>query len=133
SKAPLWLKELGYTLPPDTTVNPFLGYASRVYEPSPDPERNWKGLIAQSAPPVSLRGGIIWPIEEGNWMVVLAGTGKDYPPTDEEKFLEFARSLPDPLFYEALCSARPLSPIYGYRRTENRRRHFERMERHPAG
>ncbi len=86
-----------------------------------------------AAPPKSLRGGVIWPVEGGRWIVVLGGTGKDYPPTNEEGFLEFASTLLDPALYDALQDARPLSTIYGYRRTENRLRHFERLTRLPAG
>ncbi|HEV2660209.1 MAG TPA: FAD-dependent monooxygenase [Ktedonobacteraceae bacterium] len=126
-----WFTSLGYTPPPETVVNPFFGYSSRVYIPPADPGRTWKGLVVLADPPKNLRGGVIWPTEEGNWIVVLGGTGKDYPPTDEDGFLEFIKSIPDPLFYEALKNAQPLSPIYGYRRTENRLRHFESLARLP--
>ena len=37
----------------------------------------------------------------------------------------------DPKFYAALQSAEPISNIVGYRRTENRWRHYERLERWP--
>jgi 2-polyprenyl-6-methoxyphenol hydroxylase-like FAD-dependent oxidoreductase len=132
SQAARWLESLGYTPPPETIINPFLGYATRFYAP-PDEHRSWKGMLLNAAPPKSLRGGLIWPIEGGHWIVVMAGTGKDYPPTDEEGFLEFARSLLDLALYDALQGAHPISTIYGYRRTENRLRHFERLARLPAG
>lgn len=133
TKASHWLKALGYTPPPETIINPFFGYASRVYAPSSDAHRNWKGMVIQANPPKQLRSGVIWPIEGGHWMVVLGGTGKDYPPTNEDEFLAFARSLPERAFADALEAAQPLSPIYGYRRTENRIRHFERLQRQPEG
>jgi 2-polyprenyl-6-methoxyphenol hydroxylase-like FAD-dependent oxidoreductase len=131
SKAPQWLKSLGYAPPLETVINPFFGYATRLYVPPPDPRRDWKGMVIQYDPPRNLRGGVIWPTEEGHWMVVLGGTGKDYPPTDEDAFLEFARSLPDSALFETIREAQPLSPIYGYRQTENRWRHFERLQRQP--
>jgi 2-polyprenyl-6-methoxyphenol hydroxylase-like FAD-dependent oxidoreductase len=59
------------------------------------------------------------------------GAGRDYPPTDEDGFLAFARSLPDRTLHDMLLQAQPLSPPVGFRRTENRRRHFERMARRP--
>src|SRR5205807_7188945 len=124
-----WLESLGYPRPPETVVNPFLGYASRLYTPPSDPQRTWKGLVIQPDPPNHLRNGVIWPVEGGNWLVGLGGTGKDYPPTDEDGFLAFAQGLPDPLLFEALKDAQPHSPIYGYRRTENRWRHLERLSR----
>jgi hypothetical protein len=45
--------------------------------------------------------------------------------------LEFARSLRSPLLHEAIKDAEPLSPVYGFRRTENRFHHFERLSRWP--
>jgi 2-polyprenyl-6-methoxyphenol hydroxylase-like FAD-dependent oxidoreductase len=128
-----WLESLGYPRPPETVANPFLGYASRLYTPASDPSRTWKGLLIQPDPPNRLRNGVIWPVEGGHWLVGLGGTGKDYPPTDEDGFLAFVQSLPDPLFSEALKDAQPHSSIVGYRRTENRWRHFERLPRLPEG
>lgn len=133
SQASRWFESLGYPPPPETVVNPFFGYASRLYIPPSDSRRTWKGLVIHAAPPKNLRGGVIWPVEGGKWLVVLGGTGKDYPPTDEDGFLEFTKSMPDPLFYETLKDAQPHSQIYGYRRTENRLRHFERLTRLPEG
>jgi flavin-dependent dehydrogenase len=60
------------------------------------------------------------------WTAVLIGLGGDYPPTEEEAFLEFARTLPSPAIYDAIKSAEPVSPVYGYRRTANRRRRYDR-------
>ncbi|WP_166395048.1 NAD(P)/FAD-dependent oxidoreductase [Rubrobacter marinus] len=65
-------------------------------------------------------------VEGGLWTVVLVGIGGDYPPTDEDEFVEFARSLHSPAIYEAIKDAEPVSPVYGYRRTANRRRRYDR-------
>lgn len=131
SRLPQWLQELGYEAPSETKVNAFLGYASRVYAAPADAARNWQGMMIESDPPRLLRGGMIWPGEGGRWMVSLGGAGKDYPPTEEEAFLAYVRDLVQPTMYEALKDAQPLSPIYGYRSTENRWRHIERMKRFP--
>jgi 2-polyprenyl-6-methoxyphenol hydroxylase-like FAD-dependent oxidoreductase len=66
-------------------------------------------------------------------MVSLGGGGRDYPPTDDAGFMEFARSLPYPMLYDAIKDAEPLTPITGYRATENRLRHYERLSRWPEG
>lgn len=71
------------------------------------------------------------PVEGGRWLVGLFGLGRDHPPTDEAGFLAFARSLRNPLVYEAIRQARPLAPIAGYRGTANRWRHYERLPRWP--
>lgn len=44
----------------------------------------------------------------------------------EAAFLAFAQTI-DPEVYAAITAAEPLSPIFGYRRTENRRRHYEEL------
>jgi hypothetical protein len=87
-------------------------------------------LILQPKPP-GTRGGVILPIEGDRWIVTLGGIGRDYPPTDEAGFLEFARSLPSPLLYESIRDAEPLSPIYASRHTDNQWRHFESLSRFP--
>jgi hypothetical protein len=77
-------------------------------------------------PPYQPRAGIIQPIEGDRWLVTIAGVMHDYPPTDEEGFLRFARSLSSPELYRAIEHARPLSRIWGYRKTENRLCHYDR-------
>ena len=53
-------------------------------------------------PPYQPRAGIIQPIEGNRWLVTIAGVMHDYPPTDEEGFLKFARSLSSPELYRAI-------------------------------
>jgi 2-polyprenyl-6-methoxyphenol hydroxylase-like FAD-dependent oxidoreductase len=133
SRAVGWLEDLGYPAPQETIINSFLGYASRFYVRPPNLEADWKALMIAARPPANPRGGALFPLEGDRWLVTLAGAGRDYPPTEEAGFLEFARSLASPILYEAIKDAQPLSPIYGYQRTENRLLHYERMPRWPAG
>lgn len=69
-------------------------------------------------------------LEDRQVVVTLAGMNKDYPPTDEDGFLEFARSLPDPIAIEWIEQLEPVSPIAGYR-ASNRLRHFHRAKHYP--
>jgi 2-polyprenyl-6-methoxyphenol hydroxylase-like FAD-dependent oxidoreductase len=87
----------------------------------------------QCAPPSRRRGGAIATVEDGKWIVTLAGGGRDYPPTDERGFREFARTLPDPRFAEAYEASNPLTPIVATRSTENRLWHYEDLARRPEG
>ncbi len=131
SHAPQWLEANGYMPPAAQVINSFLGYATCVFATPPDPARRWKGMVIFTHPPDNLRGGVIWPIEGDRWMVVLGGANRDYPPTEMDGFMEFARTLPDPAIFAAIKDAAPLTPIYGYRRTENRWLHYERLPRRP--
>lgn len=133
SQAPRWLSGLGYQPPRETVVNAFLGYASRVYEIPRWFEADWKAAFLQAAPPERGRAAILFPIEGNRWMVTLSGGNRDYPPTDEAGFLSFVRDQASPLIYDAIRSATPVSPIYAYRATENRLRHYEQMARLPEG
>ena len=76
---------------------------------------------------------MLLPVEGGHWLATLVGVGGDYPPTDYGDFLAFARTLRSPLLYEWLLRARPLTPVAGYRRTENRLRHYDALRRWPDG
>ncbi|WP_445637877.1 FAD-dependent monooxygenase [Nostoc sp. DSM 114161] len=133
SPAPQWLETMGYTPPQETVINSFLGYASCWYEPPKNLQYDWQCLYVTVQPPNHNRGGVIYKVEGNRWILTLIGVGKDYPPTDKDGFLEFARSLRSPAIYEAIKEAQPLSSIYGYRRTENRLRHYEKLKRLPEG
>ncbi|MEG3907308.1 2-polyprenyl-6-methoxyphenol hydroxylase-like oxidoreductase [Microcoleus sp. w1-18aA5] len=130
SKTPQWLKSLGYEPPQETVINAFVGYASRIYKCSGKLSET-APVFVSLAPPVRTRGGAIFPIEGNRWLVTLDGGDRDYPPTDEAGFVKFARSLPTPTIYDAIKDAEAITPIYSYRGTENRWRHYERLRRSP--
>ncbi len=133
SKGPGWLESLGYHPPEETVVNAHLGYASRVYQPPSGWRATWKTLYIMNEPPHNPRSGVLATIEGGKWLVTLVGYNNHYPPTDEGGFAAFAKNLAEPTLYHAIRAATPLSRIHGYRRTENRQRHYERMRRWPGG
>jgi 2-polyprenyl-6-methoxyphenol hydroxylase-like FAD-dependent oxidoreductase len=133
SRAGDWLRDLGYGPVPTTEINAFLGYATRQYRLPPDPRRDWRGLYIQLAPPAQLRSGALLPIEGDRWIATLWGSGRDYPPTDEDGYLAFARGLRSPLLYETIKDAEPLTPIRPTRSTANVWHHYERLARWPDG
>lgn len=131
SRAPEWLTAAGFPAPAEASVDAFWGYATRLYEPAADFAAGWRMLLVMNRPPDEPRAGIIQRVEGNRWMVTIAGVMEDYPPTDERGFLDFARSLRSSELYEAIRDARPVSDISGYRRTDNRLRHFENLARAP--
>ncbi len=133
SPAPQWLESLGYAAPEEAEVDAFWGYATRIYQPPAHIAKDWQTLLVMNRPPYQPRAGIIQPIEGGRWLVSLAGVMHDYPPTDDEGFLNFARSLSAPDLYNAISQAKPLTRIWGYRRTSNRLRQYDRLSRLPQG
>ncbi|MCX6046807.1 MAG: FAD-dependent monooxygenase [Chloroflexi bacterium] len=133
SHAPQWLESLGYTAPQETMINAFPGYATRIFKRPADFKETWKGLYILAMAPNHSRGAVIMPLEGDRWHVCLVGMAGDYPPTDEEGFWNFLRSLPSSRFYDVLKEAEPLTAPYGYRRAENRLRYFEKLPRHLEG
>jgi 2-polyprenyl-6-methoxyphenol hydroxylase-like FAD-dependent oxidoreductase len=133
SRATQWLRELGYAEPSRTEINAFLGYVSRFYRLPADLSRDWQGLYLQAQVPKIVRGGLIYRLENDCWICTLGGYAKDYPPTDEEGFLEFARSLRSPLLYEAIKDAEPLTAPVANRSSANVWRHYEKLDRWPDG
>jgi 2-polyprenyl-6-methoxyphenol hydroxylase-like FAD-dependent oxidoreductase len=131
SRAPQWLEAMGYSPVQQTVINSFFGYASRWYQRPEGLKSDWQSLFIAEKPPAETRSGVLSTVESNRWVVTLAGVGRDYPPTDEVGFLEFARSLRSAAIYEAIKDARPLSPIYAYQRMENRLRHYEKLSRLP--
>ena len=133
SRAPQWLASLGYGSVQETSVKIEVGYATRIYRCPAQLPASWKTLFIYGKPPDDKRGGVIFPIQGGYWMVTLSGALRDYPPDDEAGFLAFARSLAQPDLYEAIKDAEPVTPIAVYKYSANRWRHYERMRRLPEG
>jgi len=130
TKTPSWLEDMGFPKPKETKIDSFVGYATRRYIP-PKNDRKWKMLAIFNNPTTNPRTGVIYPIEDGKWLVGLYGIGKNYPPTDEKGFLEFIKNLESRELYHALKDAIPDSEIHGYWIQGSRKYHYEKMLRWP--
>src|SRR5262249_20375757 len=129
SHTPGWLDKLGYAGPDESIVRVNLGYATRIYRRDPSVKRRWKALIVQPAPPPGTRGGILFPVEGGRWLATVIGWVGDHPPADIEGYLEFARGLDVPDFYDTIANEVPLSRVEVHHFPANLRRHYERLTR----
>jgi 2-polyprenyl-6-methoxyphenol hydroxylase-like FAD-dependent oxidoreductase len=133
SRAPQWLVSLGYTRVEESSVTADVGYATRIFRRPSHLPLDWKMLMITSTPPEQRQAGMMTFIEGDRWIVTLASSWRDCLPGDEDSFLEYARSLPQPDLYEAIKEAEPLTPVLNYKYSANRWRHYERMSRLPAG
>jgi flavin-dependent dehydrogenase len=135
SKLQQWMAGLGYKLPEPALIDGLVGYATQIFKATPEQNRDWRALYVQAAPgkPQGLRGGSIFPIENGQWHVTVAGFAKDYPPTNTEGFLEYTRGFHSPDIYNAIREAEPVGGVFGSRSTENRHLHLERAAAWPRG
>ena len=117
AKSSQWVADLGYPEPEMVRVNAHLGYATRFYQPPSGFQAPWKALVVAASPPAS-RGAVLHACRGRSVDRHSRGQAGDYPPTDEEGFVAFARSLPVSTLADAIEHATPLSSIVGYRRTE---------------
>ncbi|MCC2278240.1 FAD-binding protein [Streptomyces sp. ET3-23] len=133
SRAPDWLTALGAERPHEELLDTGLAYATRVFRsPRGAVEPSFRGIYVVPNPTQPV-GGILLPLEDDRWSVILSGLRGAEPPTDEAGFLEFASRLPHPVLYEWLLKAEPVSPVHGFRKTANLRRRYDRPGRRPAG
>ncbi|MBB5122937.1 NAD(P)/FAD-dependent oxidoreductase [Streptomyces eurocidicus] len=131
SRLPNWLTGLGCPPVPETTVDAHIGYATRLYRLPAGP-RGWRALYALPSGPAVTRGGVLAPVEDDRWIVSLSGAGTDRPPSHEDAFLPFARTLATPAIADALAGGTPLSGVVRSHSTANRRRHLDRARHFPG-
>jgi 2-polyprenyl-6-methoxyphenol hydroxylase-like FAD-dependent oxidoreductase len=133
SQAGRWLAGLGYPEPEVSQVRIDMGYASRFLRREPDPSRDWAFAVSIQTPPEGKRLAVLFPVEGERWMVTLCGFHGDHAPTDDAGFLAFAETLPTDDIAGVLREAEPLTPIVTHRLPSNQWRHFEKLDRVPAG
>ncbi|GAA3158763.1 MULTISPECIES: NAD(P)/FAD-dependent oxidoreductase [Streptomyces] len=131
SRAPRWYAELGLAAPQEESVDTGLGYATRRYRPGPGTTPDTGVNVPHW--PSSPRGGCYLPVEDGIWLLTLAGMRGDHPPTDPEAFLAYSATVGDPYLHSLVSRAEPLTPVHGFHDTRNRRRRYERPGAAPKG
>lgn len=132
SAAPKWLEEWGYGRPAESRVKINFAYSTRVYERKPTDLPDAILIMIAPTPP-SQNGAYLFPMEGDRWIVTAGGMHGLEPPTDEAGFLDYLRQLPAPDIYNIISRAKPLSDIVPYKFPFSLRRHFEKMNRFPAG
>ncbi|MFI0961558.1 FAD-dependent oxidoreductase [Streptomyces sp. NPDC021080] len=127
SRVEHWLEGLGVTDIPTDEVDSGLVYASRLFR-VPRGAEGFPLTQVEAEPTASRpgRSGNLVPIEDGRWLVSLAGTRGGEPGADPEAFTRFALGLRHPLIGQLISAAEPLSEVFLSRSTRNRRREFDK-------
>lgn len=131
ARLPAWLEELGYKRSRESVLDVDIGYASRNYRLQPGALTDKMVLIAPWRG--ASRGLALFAQEDDRWLLTLAGSGDDRPPTDEVAFDAFLETVAPPDVLVAVRAAEPLDEIATHRFPANRRRRYERMRRFPEG
>jgi flavin-dependent dehydrogenase len=128
-----WLRQANLSIPQATSLNSYLGYASRRYKVPNDVRLDSKVIAIQPRPKKQFyRGAGATQVENNEVIITLVGVNADYPPTEETKYLDFARSLTDPKTSEWIESLTPIGPIVGYRPISTLQ-HFDQIPNFPDG
>ena len=128
-----WLRQLGFALPEETRVEVDLQYASCFIRPKRAP--GLLGMMIGEPPPAGRYGCLVHAQEGGRMIVGIAARGRDTPFAVDSfgDLLARAERLPHPACFELLRDSEPLTPIARYGFPASVHRHYERLERVPAG
>ncbi|MFF8610719.1 NAD(P)/FAD-dependent oxidoreductase [Streptomyces sp. NPDC015346] len=134
SRAPHWLTALGLPKVRETTRRWKATYATRSFHAPPSAAAfPLVSLLPDFCAPGPLRAGVLAPVEDGLWHVVLLGGDEDRHDMDDDRFTPFAHRLRHPLIGDLLTGARPAGPVHAVRGLHWRRRHFGPARRWPEG
>ena len=124
SHASQWRAAVGYLEPRQTTIGVETAYSTANFR-VPD----WydgESLVFITGPaPTHTRRGYVIRIENQSLLVSLIGRFGDYPPTDREGFLGFARELHCDLAWRIIKDGEQLTPIAHHRFPASVQRHYE--------
>jgi len=132
SRTPAWLGELGYERPAEDRIKIGLTYTTRHYKVDPKWFEGAQSIVF-IASPSHPRGAFFGQLGGGVCVLSLTGMLGDVPPTDPRGFLEFARTLPSPVIYDAIRESEPLENAVSFGFPTSVRRRYEQLTRFPDG
>lgn len=138
SRAPIWLGELGYPAPSETTVNAHWGYSSAFVRVPEGWDPGFRALAVQPfgegalSPESAKRAMAMWEVEgDRRWVLTVQGSAGDHPPRDEAALRQFVDAIGVPELSSALSQVEFPGPISVWRDTTNRLRKWAEMEPRP--
>jgi 2-polyprenyl-6-methoxyphenol hydroxylase-like FAD-dependent oxidoreductase len=126
SRATHWLSVAGLPEPRQTTIGVDTAYSTANFHVPDWYEGESLVFITGPAPTFTRRGYMI-RLENESLLVSLIGRFGDYPPTEREGFLGFAKELHSDLAWRIIKDAEQLSPIAHHRFPTSVQRHYEEV------
>lgn len=125
-----WLEKDGWERPALERMKIDVNYATAFFKRA-EAEPAIGAAIARYHPRFTGRAvGAVSAIEDGLWMVMLAGYGDDHPGRTPEDFRARCAGLP-PIFGQA-AQGEPVGEVHPYHQADSRRRDFAALGRLPA-
>ncbi len=130
-----WLDALGLPRPRNEAIHCDFAYCSATFQPqSPDAFTDVGFLISSARKgPYTKRAGSLARMEDGQWLVTLAGRLGDHPPKDLAGFHAHVDSLHDPKISDLLKDADLVSGPRQYLFPKSLRRRYDQLTRFPGG
>ncbi|MGY1813984.1 FAD-dependent oxidoreductase [Blastococcus sp. SYSU D00820] len=132
SHTPQWLAAHGYQAPAETRIRVDVRYATWVLPRHAD-DLGGDVACVIAATVAAPRFGVALPIEGDRWLVTAGGYSGEAAPADRDEFRAFLTRLPAPDLAPLLDGREPLEPPRRYSFPHSMRRHYERLDRFPAG
>ncbi len=124
------LKTHGFGAVDTTELGVDIGYASAYFTRSSDDGKSPHAAVIRSVAPRT-RSGVLWPIEDDRWVISLSGRFSDFPPGDDEGFLEYAKTLEHPAIHEVLLKEKRVTGFTRFLIPRIYWRRYEKMQRFP--
>lgn len=125
SRMPEWLAELGAGRPAEERVESGIGYVSRVYRDRSVGTLTDARILYLIGETI---GAVVAPVEPaGTYMITFATPRGEALPTASDAFEAMADRQPHPVLRHWIDNAEPVSPVFGFLRTENVRRAYDRV------
>ncbi|WP_448333071.1 NAD(P)/FAD-dependent oxidoreductase [Streptomyces sp. DSM 41534] len=130
-----WLSALDVPPLEEDIVDAGIAYATRVYQGPPGAAAGFPAVNVAADHRLREPGrfGVVYPQEDGTWMVTLSCTRGAGLPTHDDEFLPYARTLRHPLVADLIALAKPLTSVAVSRVGANRRLYPERLDIWPEG
>ncbi|MER7348259.1 FAD-dependent monooxygenase [Streptomyces aurantiacus] len=126
-----WLSDARLPVSAKTVIKAKITYTSACYERPPQDRQDFDVAYQMTFAPGVRRGGVVLAVEHHRWMCSLFGVDEQVPPTDDEGYLEFARTLGNPRLAEQIKCGTRQGEIYRYTNPGNEWRLHHKNARWP--
>jgi 2-polyprenyl-6-methoxyphenol hydroxylase-like FAD-dependent oxidoreductase len=126
-RARQWLAAIGFSPPEETEIGLDTAYSTANFR-RPESYSGEPLIFITGLAPHFTRRGYVITIENGTLLVSLIGRFGDFPPTDKEGFIAFAKELHSDVAYRIIKDGEQLTAIAHQRFVSSVQRHYERMK-----
>ncbi|RAO19782.1 FAD-dependent oxidoreductase [Micromonospora noduli] len=133
SKLSDWLEQADWDRPVTRRMTVHLNYATALFRrPEVTPDSTVVLALNTARAQADVAGAAFFAIEDGRWMAMMAGYGKDRPGRTADDFVRRLREQFPPEFGE-VADQEMIGDVQTYHHADSRRRDFHALKRFPAG